>query len=223
MGNTKIFELCETSSKKKSRLCVLLGDRYGLLYLWRMFKNFAKNEGVGQEQFRRLINSRLCYQKEHHSRCQTWTFGTATNALPCQGKCCRKLVNPSMEDTNPHLRDGTKTTNTEVLCLSSGGPRSKWLNMTRCFGRPLQRRKPERIPKYQTMGTQVESRLCSNQPHSSWSTNWERDNWTTRSWNSWHSSRSGNSWFFLHLGSFSVPSKSMYRCAQCVSTSHCTV
>ena len=46
-------------------------------------------------------------------------------------KCCKKLVNPSMEDINPYLKDGAKTTNTEILCHSSGGTRSKFLNMTR--------------------------------------------------------------------------------------------
>ena len=84
----------------------------------RCRKIFAKNQGAGQEQLRRLMNARLCYQQEHHSRCQTWTFGTATNVLPRQRKYCKMLVNPSMEDINPYLRDGTKTTNTEILCHS---------------------------------------------------------------------------------------------------------
>ena len=46
-------------------------------------------------------------------------------------KACQKRVNPIMEDINPYLRDGTKTTNTESLCQKLGGPRSILLNMTR--------------------------------------------------------------------------------------------
>ena len=44
-----------------------------------MFKIFAKNLGVGQEQQRRLVNSMLRHQKEPHQWCQTWSFRTATN------------------------------------------------------------------------------------------------------------------------------------------------
>ena len=47
-------------------------------------------------------------------------------------KCCKMLSSTqALEDINPFLRDGTKTTNTESLCDSSGGPRRKLLNMTR--------------------------------------------------------------------------------------------
>ena len=82
MNSTEIFELCETSSNKQCLDCALYWeDRHCLLYLWKMFKIFRKNKGFGQEQQRRLINSRLCNQTEHHSRCQTWTFWTATNVL----------------------------------------------------------------------------------------------------------------------------------------------
>ena len=81
-GNTEISELCETSSKKAMlRLCIKLGDRHCLLYLWKMFKIFAKNSGVGQEQLRRLINSSLCHQKEPTQWCKTWSFRAATNVL----------------------------------------------------------------------------------------------------------------------------------------------
>ena len=52
-------------------------------------------------------------------------------------KCCKKLVNPIMEDINPYLGDGTKTTITEVLGPSLGGPRSKLLNMTRLSWRTI--------------------------------------------------------------------------------------
>ena len=64
-----------------------------------------------------------------------------------QRKCCKKLVNPSMEDTNPFLRDVTMTTNTEVLCHSSDGQRSKLLNMTRLPWKTIHtlQQNPERI------------------------------------------------------------------------------
>ena len=48
-----------------------------------------------------------------------------------EGNVAKKLVNPSMEDINPYLRDGSKTTNTESLSQKFGGPRSKLVNMTR--------------------------------------------------------------------------------------------
>ena len=44
----------------------------------------------------------------------------------------QKLVNPSMEEIIPYLKDGTKTNNTESLCQNLGGQRSKiLLKMTR--------------------------------------------------------------------------------------------
>ena len=38
------------------RLCIVLGDQHCPLYLWKMFKIFAENKGVGQDQMRRLID-----------------------------------------------------------------------------------------------------------------------------------------------------------------------
>ena len=82
MNNTEIFELCETSSKMQCPDCAFFWEIFTVCCTCgRCLKTFTKNYGVRAEQLRRLINSRLCYQKEHHSRCQTWTFTTATNVL----------------------------------------------------------------------------------------------------------------------------------------------
>ena len=37
-----------------------------------------------------------------------------------QKRCCKKLANRSMEDINPFLRDGTKMTITESICIKNG-------------------------------------------------------------------------------------------------------
>ena len=64
MGNTEIFELCETSSKKQCSDCALfLGNWQCVLLMWKMSKILAKDQTVGQEELRRLINSRLRHQK----------------------------------------------------------------------------------------------------------------------------------------------------------------
>ena len=122
------------------RLCIILGDRHCILYLWKMFKIFAKNWGVVQEQLQRLINSRLRYQKEHHSRCQTWTFLNGNECTSRIRKCCKKLVNSSMKDINPYLRDSTKTTHKEVLCHSRVDRGADYWTWQDCLGGPFFRR-----------------------------------------------------------------------------------
>ena len=46
-------------------------------------------------------------------------------------KCCKELVNPSLKNVHPYLRDGITTTNTESLCHSSDGQSRNELKMTR--------------------------------------------------------------------------------------------
>ena len=46
---------------------------------------FAKYRKVGQEEVRRLINSRLRHHKEPIPWCQTWSFRSARNVLQSQG------------------------------------------------------------------------------------------------------------------------------------------
>ena len=66
MGNTEIFERCETSSKKQCPDCNLYwGNWQCVLFMWEVSNTFAKNQQVGQEELRRLINSRLRRGAEH--------------------------------------------------------------------------------------------------------------------------------------------------------------
>ena len=61
MNNTEIFELCEDLFQKAmSRLQFVLRNRHCSLYLVKMLKTVAKNQGVQQGRQRRLINSWLC-------------------------------------------------------------------------------------------------------------------------------------------------------------------
>ena len=50
-------------------------------------------------------------------------------------KCCKTLVNKSMEDNHPYMRDGIMTTYIEILCHPSGGPRSTSCYMTELLWR----------------------------------------------------------------------------------------
>ena len=51
MGNTEIFELCETSSKKQcTRLCLLLGTWHRKVFIWKKSKTLAKDLTVRQEE-----------------------------------------------------------------------------------------------------------------------------------------------------------------------------
>ena len=45
-------------------------------------------------------------------------------------RCCRKLANPSMVDTKPFWKDGTRMTITASLCQKLGGLRSRLFSMT---------------------------------------------------------------------------------------------
>ena len=53
--------------------------------MWEMSITFAKDQKVGQEELRRLVDSRLRHQKEPTAWCQTWSFRTATNVPQSQG------------------------------------------------------------------------------------------------------------------------------------------
>ena len=45
-------------------------------------------------------------------------------------RCCRKLANPSMVDTKPFWKDGTRMTHAASLCQILGGLRSRLFRMT---------------------------------------------------------------------------------------------
>ena len=97
--------------------------------MWKKSKTLAKDQTVGQKELRRLLNSRLCHQKEPHPWCQTWSFRAATNEQTPR-RCCRKLANPNMVVTKPFWKDDTRMTNTASLCQMLGGQRSRFFSMT---------------------------------------------------------------------------------------------
>ena len=96
-----------------------------------MSNTFEKYWKVGQEELRRLINSRLRHQKKR-------TYTEVPNMeLPNGNECatkpssrCRKLANPSMVGTKPSWKDGTTRTNTASLCQKLGGLENNLFSMT---------------------------------------------------------------------------------------------
>ena len=140
VNNTEIFELCETSSKKQCPDCNLHWE-IGIIYctLWKMFQIFAKKlrswtrTATTSYQFQAMLSKRTPFAVPNMD------FLNGNECTARLRTCCKKLDNPSMEDIIPYLRDGTKTTNTEVLCHSSGGSGSKLLKQY-CLGGPFIRR-----------------------------------------------------------------------------------
>ena len=136
MGNTEIFELCETSSKKRCPDCALYWET-DIVY-WscgRCLIPSQKYQKVGQEELWRLINSRL---RHPHPWCQTWSFRAATNVTTKPRRCCRKLANPNMMGTKPHWKDGTMVTNDrESLSKVGWTGRTDYSVWRTCTGRSL--------------------------------------------------------------------------------------
>ena len=132
MNNTEIFELCGTSAKKQCPDCKVYWE-IGIVYgtCGRCLKPSQRTKEFDKNNYDRFINSWLCYQKEWRSPVPNMDLPSGSECTARPRKCCKKLVNPSMEDTNPYLKDGTKTHNTESLCQKLGGPGSKLLDMTR--------------------------------------------------------------------------------------------
>ena len=103
MGNTEIFKLCETSSKKQCPDCNFLHWDIGIVCLWD-----CSYQQVGQEELRRLINSRLRRQKKKKTSSVVPNVELPSNNECTRNprRCCRKLVNPSMGSTQPIWKDG---------------------------------------------------------------------------------------------------------------------
>ena len=120
--------------------------------------------------------------------------------------CCRKLANPSMEEINPYLKDGTKTNDTESLCQKLGGPRSKLLNMTRLLWRTIHESRWCSTTTKSTTGfcssktrmAKIARRICDKDStrtcnHSSWSSSKTTKRISVRrNWRVWLRSRSSN-------------------------------
>ena len=92
MNNTETFELSETSSKKQCPDCAFVED---VLNLRRELRSWTRTTTTSYQLNMDLLNGNECAAKLR--------------------KCCRKLVNPSMEDTKPSWKDGTRMTITAVL------------------------------------------------------------------------------------------------------------
>ena len=77
MGNTEIFELCDSSCKIQCPDGALLGSGQYLLHMRQMHAAHRKESTVEQGKIRRPANARLRHQKESCPRCRTWTISAA--------------------------------------------------------------------------------------------------------------------------------------------------
>ena len=127
MDNTEVFELCETSSKKQ---CTDFLGEIGIVYCGRSpKKTLAKDQTVGQEELRPLVNSRLRHQKRTSPMVPNMELPNGNECTTKPRRSCRKLANPSMVVTKPFWKDGTRMTNT-AFCQILGGLRSRLFSMT---------------------------------------------------------------------------------------------
>ena len=104
MGNTEIFELCETSSKIQCPDCALFWQNWlCVLLMWKKSHTLAKDQTARLEELWRLIFSRLRHQKRASPMGLNMELPKGNECTTTQRRCCRKLANPSMEDINPKL------------------------------------------------------------------------------------------------------------------------
>ena len=122
------WELCETSSKKQCTDCAFYWE-IGIVCCTcgRCSKSSQRTQELDKNNYDVLSIPGFVIKKNTIRGVVDLLNGNECRSR--QRKCYKKLVNPSMEDSNPYLRDSTKTRH--ILCHSSGGPRSKLLNMTR--------------------------------------------------------------------------------------------
>ena len=81
MCNTEIFELCETSSKKRCPDCALYWEVGIVLHVWKMPAAYRKGIDRWTKNIRCAVNSWLCHQRESFPWCQTWTIYAANHVL----------------------------------------------------------------------------------------------------------------------------------------------
>ena len=86
MGNTEIFELCETASKKQCSDCALCWE-IGIVYCscGRCFKPSQSTKKLDKKNYDALSIPGYVIKKEPHPWCQTWSFRTATYVPRSQG------------------------------------------------------------------------------------------------------------------------------------------
>ena len=99
------------------------------LLMWKMSKTLAEYRKVGQGELWRLCNSRLRHPKRTSPVVPNMELLYGNKCTTKPKRCCRKLVNSSMVDTKPFWKDGTKMTNTAILCQKLGGLTSRLFSM----------------------------------------------------------------------------------------------
>ena len=121
MGNTEIFELCETSSKTQCPVC-------------NFYKEIVENIRKVPKSWTRRTSTPYQVQVTSSKRTSPVVPNMELpNGNECTTKprrCCRKLANPIMVGTKPFWKDATRTTNTASLCQKLSGLKSRLFNMT---------------------------------------------------------------------------------------------
>ena len=129
------------------RLCSILANWLCVLLMWKKSHTLAKDQTAGQEELWRLIYSRLRHQKRASPMELNMEIPKGNDCPITQRRCCSKFANPSMEDTNPYLRDGTKITITESLCQKLDGLKSTPSNTTNLHWKTLYIVTPKEIAR----------------------------------------------------------------------------
>ena len=163
MGNTEIFEFCETSSKKQCPDCNLYWE-IGIVYCacGRCLKPSQRTDGVRLRttttscQFLAMLSKRITLVVPNMD---------LLNGNECTArlrKCCKKLVNPSMEEINPYLERWHKDEQDRKSLSEIRWTEEQIIEYDKIAleDHSYVARRSERIHKYKTLGTQIEPRRC---------------------------------------------------------------
>ena len=126
MGNTELFEVCEISSKTQCSNCSLYWNiDIVSCSLGRSLIPSQRKKQLDKKNYDAFSIHRYVIKKGlNSSMVRNMELPKGNECTIKHRRCCKKLANPNKEDINPYLSDGTTITITEILCHSSGGPRS---------------------------------------------------------------------------------------------------
>ena len=96
------------------RLFIILRDRHCRLYLWKVFQNLRKELWSWTRTTTTSCQLQSVLSKRTLFAVPNMELLNGNECTTRVRKCCKKLVNPSMEDITSCVRDGTKTTNTPI-------------------------------------------------------------------------------------------------------------
>ena len=121
MGNTEIFEFCNLFQDTSAPI-VLIYWQIGIVYCsgGRSLERSQRTKQFDKKNYDALF----LRHKKTSPMVPNMELPKGYECTVKQRRCCKELANPNMEDINPYLSDGTTITTAEILCHSSGGPRS---------------------------------------------------------------------------------------------------